>query len=183
VEEFLEAWEVRHNSGTPLDASFGAPEYIEGSDYKSTTQVSSTYFYEEKIQTNKHYYYLFRFLNEHRVPGSFGPIQVVKLVDDGGYKYLETDSILESDLMKDSKYSSPSTVFKKLFQMLPNIDQIQLNTADADFTQDAYSQIGKVGVGIAEDLVWDKTFKIRLTSRKTGEKVDLNVTYKIKELV
>jgi len=34
-----------------------------------------------------------------------------------------------------------------------------------------------VDIGTAADLIWDKTFKIRLTSKKTGKKIDLNVTY------
>ena len=39
------------------------------------------------------------------------------------------------------------------------------------------SEYTKVNVGVAEDLIWGKTFKIRLTSKKTGKKIDLNITY------
>ena len=28
------------------------------------------------------------------------------------------------------------------------------------------------------DKVWDKVFKVRLTSKKTGRKIDLNLTFK-----
>ena len=53
------------------------------------------------------------------------------------------------------------------------------DTSDVDFTQDAESQINNLKVGMADDPLWDKTFKLRLTSKKTDRKIDLNITYKL----
>ena len=33
-------------------------------------------------------------------------------------------------------------------------------------------------IGTAADAIWDQKFKIRLTSQKTGKKMDLNITFK-----
>jgi len=33
-----------------------------------------------------------------------------------------------------------------------------------------------------EDRIWDKTFKIRLTSKKTGKKIDFNLTFNKEDL-
>ena len=60
------------------------------------------------------------------------------------------------------------------------MSQLSLDTTDADFEQDAITQIDNIAVGSAEDLIWDKTFKVRLTSKKTGKKIDLNITYNLR---
>jgi hypothetical protein len=37
----------------------------------------------------------------------------------------------------------------------------------------------EIEVGIAESSIWNRRFKFRLTSKKTGKKIDLNVTYNL----
>ena len=48
-----------------------------------------------------------------------------------------------------------------------------------DYEQPASTQLDNLVIGSSniEDLIWGKTFKIRLTSKKTGKKIDLNITY------
>ena len=60
---------------------------------------------------------------------------------------------------------------------MPNVSHTALGTDEASFENQAYVEIDNVAVGTAEDLIWDKTFKLRLTSKKTGKKIDLNITY------
>jgi hypothetical protein len=52
------------------------------------------------------------------------------------------------------------------------------DTTSVDYEDTAESQLGNLVLGQAADLIWDRKFKIRLTSKKTGRKVDLNITYK-----
>ena len=52
-------------------------------------------------------------------------------------------------------------------------------TSALDYTESAASQISDLAIGTADELIWDKTFKIRLTSKKTGKKIDLNITYNL----
>ena len=147
-----------------------------------TNQKHTSCFYEEMIRTNKKYYYLFRFLNENGDSGYLAPIQVAELVNDGGYKYTKFDVIYESDLeLRDDKQDT--TTFKKLMQITPAIEHLKLNDANVDYSQPAATQMTHLEgmVGTAEDLIWGKTFKFRITSKKTGKKIDLNIKYKLRD--
>lgn len=146
------------------------------------SQKHTSCFYEEKIRTNKKYYYLFRFLNENGDGGYLAPIQVAELVNDGGYKYTKFDVIYESELgQMDNRQDT--TQFKKLLQITPSIDHLRLDDANVDYSQPAATQMQHLQgmVGNAQDLIWGKTFKFRITSKKTGKKIDLNIKYNLRD--
>ena len=133
----------------------------------------------DQINTNQKYYYLFRVRNKQGTPGYISEIYETELINDGGYKFALFNVILESELGQETTTNTKKEI-KKIFQLKPKLNQIDFDTTDVDFEQNAASQTGNLKIGSAEDLIWDKTFKIRLTSKKTGKKVDLNITYKIK---
>jgi hypothetical protein len=134
----------------------------------------------DKIIPNKKYYYLMRTVTENGIPGHPSTIIEAELVSDGGYKYAKFDTIDTRDFMV-SELTKKTTSFKKLFQIEPNVNHLFLDTIDADFEKNANTQISAVGLGRETSGLWDKQFKIRLTSRKTGKKTDLNVTFNIRE--
>jgi hypothetical protein len=134
--------------------------------------------YNNQVKTNQKYYYTFRIVSQNGVAGHLTEIYEVELINDGGYKFAIFDTILESDLGIENPIK-PSTEVKKIFQLQPAIDHLTLDTSEVDFNQTAESQIKNIKVGSADDAIWDKTFKVRLISKKTGKKLDLNITYKI----
>ena len=135
---------------------------------------------ESTIETNTKYYYAFQFINEGGMPGEISEIYEVELVDDGGYKYAIFNTLHESDLGENTINKS-SIDFKKLIQLVPNTSQMKLVTDNADFSEHSYTQLDNVNVGLDDlvDPIWGKTFKLRLTSKKTGKKIDLNITYNL----
>ena len=138
--------------------------------------LSNTIFYD-KIRTNQKYYYFFRILNENEMPGQISEIYEAELINDGGYTYGVFDLVFAEDLEVDN-FTNPSIVFKKLIQLQPNMSQIDFDDEGINYEDTAENQLINMKLGTSEDLIWDKTFKIRLTSKKTGKKIDLNVTYK-----
>ena len=133
----------------------------------------------DRIPSNKKYYYVFRTLNENVMPGYMQEIVEAEYINDGGYRYATFNTLYEEDL-EEHPFKETIKKTKKLFQIVPTTSQTILDTEGADFEATAREAIetGTVRLGTAEDLIWDKTFKVRLTSRKTGKKIDLNVTYK-----
>ena len=134
--------------------------------------------YEAAIQANTKYYYLFRVLNQQRNLGHLTDIYETELVNDGGYLFAVFNLITESELEQKIP-DTTAKAFKKIFQLQPNLSQLQFDTDAVDFDRSAISQIDNLTVGTTDDSIWNKTFKIRLTSKKTGKKIDLNITYKL----
>jgi hypothetical protein len=130
----------------------------------------------ERVGANKKYYYTFRVVNENGVAGEFTPIFESELINDGGYIYAEFNQLTAEELIED-QISQPLMSFKKLFNVVPNIQHLILNSQDVDFTDSAFNQVENFGLGAANDKIWGKTFKIRLTSNKTGKKIDLNIKF------
>jgi len=138
----------------------------------------TTEFFDDKIRTNHKYYYLFRALNEQSIPGHTSEIYETELINDGGYLYAIFNTLGESDL-EQNIFTNPIKKLKKILHIEPSLGQLSFNLDNVDFEQEAYSQINNLQVGTVDDLIWDKEFKIRLTSKKTGRKIDLNITYKL----
>ena len=135
----------------------------------------------DTIKTNTKYYYLFRVINDHFIGGYLSNVYVAELISDGGYKYAEFSVLYESELDPDEPKFTPFKAFKKLIELKPNIAHLALNTDDINYEDTSYNQIGNLTIGESdlEDPIWDKTFKLRLTSKKTGKKIDLNITYNL----
>mgnify|MGYP003149091282 CR=1 FL=1 len=135
---------------------------------------------EDLVNTNKKYYYLFRAINEHEISGPLSEIYEAELVEDGGYKYVIFNILHETDLI-ESAFKTPTKTFKKILNIKPNLRHLEFNDEDVDFTGHSYEQINNLSVGQydLEEPIWGKTFKLRLTSKKTGKKIDLNITYNL----
>jgi len=132
----------------------------------------------EKVRPNQKYYYTFRAINENGIAGEFTPIFEAELINDGGYVYANFNQLSAEDLVMDN-ISEPLMSFKKLFNVVPNIQHLILDSAAVDFSKSAFDQVGNFALGTVEDenKIWDKTFKLRLTSKKTGKKIDLNIKF------
>ena len=165
------------------------PESIEDFDGKLINSVSirtenrEFYFSDktvvDKVKVNKKYYYLFRIINELESPAYNSQILEAMLTDDGGYKFATFNVIFENEL-PTPVFSNPLKQVKKIFNIIPNFNNITLQDAAVDYSEPAESQITNISFGDpSKELVWDKKYKIRVTSKKTGKKLDINLTFKL----
>ena len=151
-------------------------------DKEHRTYITPTCFHEEKIATGHKFYYAFRFINENNTPSPWSHVVETELIDDGGYKYTNFNNIMEYELGSGTVYDHPFSQFKKLLLLRPAIPQIDLDSTGVDYEDTAINQFDNIKLAnTVNESVWNKTYKIRLTSKKTGQKIDLNVNYKIVE--
>lgn len=148
---------------------------------KNPNYKLSNCIYEEKIQTNRKYYYVLRFVSENGTYGQLSNIVEAELVNDGGYLYSLFEEYSDSDFEEEIP-SAIAEQFKKIFHLKPNIGQLVFDDSEVDYSNNAFEEIQNMAVGSLQESIFDKTFKIRLTSKKTGKKIDLNVTYKLNNM-
>ena len=149
----------------------------------SNGDVATDELFTERVRENIVYYYMFRSLNENRVAGQMSPVIEAELINDGGYVYARFEQYTEDDL-EVPEPKEPIIQVKKLFNIIPNIQHLELNTENVDFSDSSVNQAGNIILGDSdlEDPLFtsdvDRYFKIRLTSKKTGRKIDINVGFK-----
>ena len=165
---YVDIYRLSDKPSTMQDFNAG---YITSKDLliKDTDFTDTTCFYEEKIQTNTKYYYLFRFRNTQGMYGRCSRIIVAEMIDDGGYKYSSFETMTPSDLVQSS-FEEVRLQFKKLINIMPNINQITFDDRDVDYTEPARAQIGNLSVGSLHDSLWGKTFQIKTNLQENRQK-------------
>ena len=157
--------------------------YDEFSDKKivSLPQGQDT-FIDSNIQPNTKYYYMFRVIDIHGHISNPSPIYEFELVKNLESVY-PTVRVLQMEDIKEEQYSKSKETkksFKKYFRITPAETQISLNynNLEEDLTDSFSATDLQPNIGIEQDPVVGKKFKIRLTSKQTGRQVDFNLTFK-----
>ena len=139
---------------------------------------STSVAYDETLQPNIKYYYTFRVVDYH---GNFSNptiIYEVELVDDAGAVFLIVKPYNLPIITNDFS----SIDMTKFIKIIPTLEQVTADVpANTIYTDPSDIPSGGVQLGSDsipdEDRIWQKRFKIRLTSKKTGKKIDFNVTF------
>lgn len=137
--------------------------------------LSSTAFIDDIVPNNK-YYYIFRAFDAHDHVSYPSDIYEVELVDDGGAVF----PVIRAVPFRSTSMVKKSRQFRRFLQVKPQITQVILDAAalSAD-DPDAVSvpSSHELPMGVDEISIWGKKFKIRLTSKKSGRKIDLNISF------
>ena len=131
-------------------------------------------YFADRIIPNQKYYYAFRALTYHGTPSQLThPFEVELIKDSDEYKI----SVKEYHYPKSSDYVFRKNV-KRLIKIAPNIERLLFSdeTDRNNWQLDEGSLVAN-GAGLNDN----RTFKIRVTSKHTGKKMDINVTFKLKK--
>jgi hypothetical protein len=152
--KFVENYEVFRIEQKPFTY-----EDFKNKKYKTLTSDS----FIDTLEYNKKYYYLFRAVDEAGYKSNPTVIYEIEIINNSGIIY-PMIKVFEFD-----KTSGVSTnkEFKKYLYINASYNQT-LNNSD---TTSAYEASPELGIG---PKVWNKNYKIRLTSKETGRKIDIN---------
>tara|TARA_R110002074_G_scaffold89385_4_gene196471 strand:- start:3385 stop:7056 length:3672 start_codon:yes stop_codon:yes gene_type:complete len=139
----------------------------------------------DSIQPNRDYYYIFRFTDIHGKFSNPTDIYKVKMVhtpDSQPYLLLE---LIDIKTLQKNNYDSKFSVNKKMQKYLyiqPNFTQNTL-TVPENVDNMNYASV-PVSLGDPSGTsVFGKKFKLRITSKNTGRKIDINMTVKDPEII
>lgn len=138
-----------------------------GSD--SATRRASAAF-DDSIRPNQKYYYMFRSVDVHGNISLPSEVYELEIIDDEGVIY----PIIKSFNMKEKDNNTPSKSLKRLMKIKPATSQLFFN--DEGLEGDT-APIQDATLGLASEKVWGKRFKLRLTSKQTGKKIDINFKF------
>jgi hypothetical protein len=145
-----------------------------------TKQKAASMAYVEQINPNTKYYYMFRSVDVHGKIGYPSPVYEIEMLNDKGAFY----PIVKIHEINPRPARITKKTGRRFIQIIPNIGQTLINeskSAFEDYTS-AKDITGELTYGFKAESIWDKKFKIRLTSKKTGRKLDLNLDFKTKRV-
>jgi len=137
---------------------------------------------KSKVQTNKKYYYTFRAIDQHDNRSNPSPVYQVEIVEDSGMMFF-LSSVYQFPTIEDK--TTHTRTFQRFLKINPNMIQSLVNMEETfplnhwwnPVDESAYD-VSEVILGKAEQDVWTKNFKLRVTSKHTGRKFDINLTCK-----
>jgi len=171
-------------------ADFGGPHEILGEDEVGFLPQDGTVvrphgkgvdsWVDNGISPNRKYYYMFRAVDKHGHISNPSPIYEIEMVNNSGaiYSVVKIVDFAKPDIKTTTK------PFRKYLQIVPTFDQKQFVNIEKlieenDSACKCEPQLGSVFTVENPDIknAAARRFKIRLTSKSTGKKVDLNVRF------
>jgi hypothetical protein len=168
---------------------------------KETHLKASSVSYDDRIKENTKYYYMLRSTDVHGHKSYPSEIFQFEIVHDSGVTYPMLE-VFHIDENKGIEYRASA---QKMINLIPSQRQLSisestleslaapryatrtLTASDGTTKQQRYatgrtgmltaSEVESIKLGDVEESVWGKKFRIRATSKKTGRKIEIDVTF------
>ena len=143
-----------------------------------SSDVATSVSFNDNVSPNTKYYYTFRSIDVHGNRSNPTDVYMIELVEYEGMIFFNQSIYQFGDI--DYNNVKTTKTFKRYFQINPNFVQkmIDYEKTFPDGDRSSALKATSVAVGRADTSVWDKRFKLRITSKNSGKKFDLNFTCK-----
>ena len=141
----------------------------------NTKQNPSRVTIKDKILANNKFYYMMRAVNLHSTKSNPTIVYEVELIKDADDSRV---SVKQYHFPMPPQYQSKVN-FSSLFQIDPVFEQTLFNNAqDSLFNaSSATNKLNNIKLGMSNDSIWGRAFKIRVTSKSTGKIMDFNINF------
>ena len=131
-------------------------------------------YLSDTIEPNKKYYYCARAVDIHNNISNPSHIYEIEMVDNNGQIFLK-----QKVFTYESAVHQYSKSGRRLIYIEPSLQQ-KVFTRPDEAGNPGVNNLPTFNILGAQDVdtVWQKSFRVRVTSKKTGRKVDLNLTFK-----
>jgi hypothetical protein len=133
----------------------------------------------DDVTPNTDYWYTFRSVDVHGNISNPSNILHVKLVDDQGVFPIIEPYDFESALKLARKFKKP---VRRFFQITPVFEQLVFKDERQEDEKNTIANQRNIRLGVAKDSIYGKRLKFRITSKKSGRKIDLNISFTHKHL-
>lgn len=136
--------------------------------------------FKDSVNANQEYYYTFRAIDIHSKLSNPTKIYVVKLTSESGLIIPDIE-VKDIEELKE-KQSKPKNLRRYLKIQLP-LEQFAIDIQKSKL-ENAESALGKqIKLGMKDEKTWGKNYKMRLTSKSTGKKLDINFKFDYNQLL
>ena len=150
--------------------------------YENGDRAKSVVFVDS-IKHQQKYYYMFRTITHQGNPSEVSEIYQVEMYEDAD----ETFLLIEKYEFPQPDYYDNEISMRKYMQIIPNFEHIIINEQNFSNYSTAEDAVKDVSLGLLpdnQDPLWsfnnkNKFIKLRLESKSSGRKLDLNLLFKI----
>ncbi len=140
-------------------------------EIKNSIPSTST-IVKQKLATGKKYYYVIRSINSHGLISNPSPVYQVEMKEDADESFADIQTI---EITEEERYQQTRDMTRDL-QIIPAPLHTIFDQSQAPIELGSIrGKVKNLSLGIAEDSIWGKRFKFRITSKDTGKKIDINV--------
>jgi len=161
-------------------------KYADFEEHLHLTNATNTslYAFDDTLERNKVYYYTFRAIDRRQGLSNPSPVYKVEMVGDPDYN-LSYPRISVYNF-EDSLPKKQKKTLRRYLHINPALEQITVDEEKSGFLfEDSANTIDAPVIGVAKESMVgnkhtdaiEKKFKIRLTSKSTGRKIDFNVKF------